>query len=107
MTLRVLMVDSEKSWRRGQGQVRLLMSGLVEKGVAVTLASPPDGELARRTASLAITQRPFTPGVAGTMALRRALASAEFDIVHSHAARAHGAVALARIGLSAASRATS
>ena len=51
---------------RGQGQVRLLMSGLVEKGVAVTLASPPDGELARRTASLAITQRPLHAEVAGT-----------------------------------------
>jgi glycosyltransferase involved in cell wall biosynthesis len=67
----------------------------------VRRAPPPDGELARRTASLAIAQRPFTPGVEGMMALRRALASGEFDIVHSHAARAHGAVAMARIGLSA------
>lgn len=98
--LRVLMVDSEKTWRGGQGQVRLLMSGLVEKGVAVTLASPPDGELARRTTGLAIAYRPFTPGWAGVAALRRAMASGEFDVVHSHAARAHGAVAVARVGLS-------
>ncbi len=98
-TLRVLMVDSEKSWRGGQGQVRLLMSGLAEQGVAVTLAAPADGELARRTATLAIAQRPFSPGVAGVATLRRAMASGEFDIVHSHAARAHGAVAVARVGL--------
>lgn len=98
--LRVLMVDSERSWRGGQGQVRLLMSGLLEHGVAVTLASPEDGELARRSASLAIALRPVAPGPAGVPSLRRAMASGEFDIVHSHAARAHGAVAFARVGLS-------
>ncbi len=97
---RVLMVDSERTWRGGQGQVRLLMSGLVEQGVDVTLASPPDGELARRTAALAIRRRAFTAGPVGIVSLRRAMASGEFDIVHSHAARAHGAVAVARIGLS-------
>ena len=99
MGLRVLMVDSERSWRGGQGQVRLLMSGLVEHGVAVTLASPDDSELARRSASLAIARRTVAPGLAGIPSLRRAMAGGEFDIVHSHAARAHGAVAFARVGL--------
>lgn len=97
--LRVLMVDSEKTWRGGQGQVRLLMMGLVEKGVEVTLAAPPDGELARRTAGLGIAHRAFSTGAGGLIALRRALAAGPFDIVHSHAARAHGAVAIARVGL--------
>ncbi len=99
-TLRVLMVDSETSWRGGQAQVRLLMSGLVERGVAVTLAAPADGELFRRSEDLAIARRPFSPGMSGTMRLRRALASGDFDLVHSHAARAHGAVAAAGVGLS-------
>ena len=95
--LRVLMVDSERSWRGGQGQVRLLMSGLCERGVAVTLAAPGDGELYRRSATLAIERVPLSSGAMGLVALRRVLG--RFDIVHSHAARAHGAVAAARLGL--------
>ncbi|MCI0450961.1 MAG: glycosyltransferase [Candidatus Latescibacteria bacterium] len=97
--LRVLMVDSERSWRGGQAQVRLLMSGLAEHGVSVTLAAPGDGELYRRSEGLAIQRRAVPPGWAGVLALRRAMASGRFDVVHSHAARAHGAVAVARVGL--------
>ena len=96
---RVLMVDSERSWRGGQGQVRLLMSGLCDLGVDVTLAAPPEGELYRRAESLAVRRLPLARGIAGILALRRAMASGQFDVVHSHAARAHGAVASARVGL--------
>jgi glycosyltransferase involved in cell wall biosynthesis len=98
-SLRVLMVDSERTWRGGQAQVRLLMAGLSDLGVRVTLAAPPDGELYRRTTASAIARRPFVPGPAGILSLRRALRSGEFDVVHSHAARAHGAVSFASIGL--------
>jgi glycosyltransferase involved in cell wall biosynthesis len=94
------MVDSERTWRGGQAQVRLLMSGLVEAGVSVTLASPPESELARRSADLAIVMLPLANGLSGLHALRRAMASGGFDVVHSHASRAHGAVAMARLGLS-------
>lgn len=97
--LRVLMVDSERSWRGGQGQVRLLMSGLCERGVAVTLAAPGDGELYRRSETLAIERVPLATGATGLLALRRLLGRC--DIVHSHAARAHGAVAATRLGLRA------
>ena len=97
--LRVLMVDSERSWRGGQGQVRLLMSGLCERGVAVTLAAPADGELYRRSENLAIERLPLATGPAGVFTLRRALGSSRYDVVHSHAARAHGTVAAARLGL--------
>lgn len=97
--LRVLMVDSERSWRGGQGQVRLLMSGLCDLGVDVTLAAPASGELYRRAQGLAVRRLPLARGIAGMRALRRAMASGQFDVVHSHAARAHGAVASARVGL--------
>ncbi len=97
--LRVLMVDSERTWRGGQAQVRLLMSGLVELGVDVTLAAPADGELYRSSSTLAIGRRPLARGVAGLLELRRAMASGGYHLVHSHASRAHGAVSSARVGL--------
>ncbi len=98
--LRVLMVDSERSWRGGQEQVRLLMSGLVETGLDVSLAAPSDGELFARAASLNIRRIAWNPSspVVSVLEMRKILAAGKFDIVHSHASRAHGAVALARLG---------
>jgi glycosyltransferase involved in cell wall biosynthesis len=91
---RVLMVDSERSWRGGQEQVRLLMRGLVETGARVVLASPPDSALGERAASEGVERMGW-----GLPVLRRAMASGSYDIVHSHASRAHGAVAAARLFL--------
>jgi glycosyltransferase involved in cell wall biosynthesis len=95
------MVDSERSWRGGQEQIRLLMKGLVETGADVTLAAPAAGALFARAAELGVARlawagrAPWT----GLGVLRRAMGHGGFDIVHSHASRAHGAVALARVGL--------
>ncbi|MDH4037624.1 MAG: glycosyltransferase [Candidatus Krumholzibacteria bacterium] len=99
--LRVLMVDSERSWRGGQEQVRLLMKGLVAEGAAVTLAAPPEGALFERAAALDVDRIAWNGRATGLGALRRAMASGRFDIVHSHASRAHGAVSAARVGLAA------
>lgn len=89
---RILMVDSERSWRGGQEQVRLLMNGLVETGARVALAAPTDGALYERAASEGVERLGW-----GLRVLRRAMASGSYDIVHSHASRAHGAVAAARL----------
>ena len=101
LRLRILMVDSERRWRGGQGQVFLLMRGLVDAGVSVALAAPPDGVLHARAAELDVERLPWRAG-AGPVAiarLRHAIARGGFDIVHSHASRAHGAVAMARVGV--------
>ena len=47
--LRVLMVDSETSWRGGEAQMLLLMRGLIAEGIEVELAAPGNSEIARRT----------------------------------------------------------
>ena len=100
-SLRILMVDSERTWRGGQGQVFLLMRGLADAGEDVTLAAPGDGALFARSGALRITRLPW-PGRSGPssiLALRRIMAGTRFDVVHSHASRAHGAVAFARQAL--------
>ncbi len=93
---RALMVDSERSWRGGQEQVRLLIKGIVEGGGAVTLAAPGDGALFQRVGGPGVSRVSWNPGMAGLPVLRRAMASGGFDVVHSHASRAHGAVAMVR-----------
>jgi len=99
--LRALMVDSERSWRGGQGQVFLLMRGLAGAGLDVTLVAPADGALYERAAQLPVARIPWSgrSGAASVLLLRRIIGRARADVVHSHASRAHGAVAAARIGL--------
>jgi glycosyltransferase involved in cell wall biosynthesis len=96
--LRVLMVDSERTWRGGQGQVALLMRGLVEAGQEVTLAAPERGALFERSNTLAITRVPWrgTSSLPSIVELRTIIGHGNFDIVHSHSSRAHGAVAAVR-----------
>jgi glycosyltransferase involved in cell wall biosynthesis len=96
--LSVLMVDSERSWRGGQAQVLLLMRGLVELGQRVTLAAPRDGALFERSAELAIERVAWrgTSSPASILELRTVVKNGQFDVVHSHAARAHGAMAVVR-----------
>lgn len=98
--LRVLMVDSERSWRGGQAQVLLLMRGLIEEGLDVHLAAPADGALYERAASIALTRHAWSPdGIGAVPRLRRTMARGNFDVVHAHASRAHGCATLARVGL--------
>ncbi|HEX5132974.1 MAG TPA: glycosyltransferase [Candidatus Krumholzibacteria bacterium] len=99
---KVLMVDSEREWRGGQEQIRLLMRGLCERGVEVALAAPRDSALLARAAELDVTRIGCdirSRGPAGVLSMRRLLRAGAWDIVHSHASRAHSTVALARIGL--------
>jgi glycosyltransferase involved in cell wall biosynthesis len=99
--LRILMVDSERSWRGGQGQVFLLMRGLVELGQRVTLAAPPAGALFERSNVLDIERIAWrgTSSPVSILELRAILLRRRYDVVHSHASRAHGAVSIARTGL--------
>lgn len=101
--LRILMADSERTWRGGQGQVLLLMRGLAELGQDVTLAAPAGGALFERSADLPIERVAWrgTSSLLSVLELRKIVAGGRFDIVHSHASRAHGATAVARLGLRA------
>jgi glycosyltransferase involved in cell wall biosynthesis len=99
--LRILMVDSERTWRGGQGQVLLLMRGLAELGQRVTLAAPGRGALFERSNVLDIERVAWrgTSDPASLLELRAILMRRRYDVVHSHASRAHGAVSIARVGL--------
>jgi glycosyltransferase involved in cell wall biosynthesis len=99
--LRILMVDSERTWRGGQGQVYLLMRGLADLGQHVTLAAPVDGALHQRAGTLPVERRawPGRNGLRSLSVLREIIRGGGFDVVHSHASRAHGAVAVARLGV--------
>lgn len=49
--LKVLHVASEKTWRGGENQIKLLMEGMQAKGYTPFLAADPDSEILRRLGS--------------------------------------------------------
>lgn len=102
--MRVLMVDSETTWRGGEAQMLLLMRGLVDGGVRVELAAPERSEIHDRTRSLEI---PFHPvsiegglDVLSAARLRRTIRRGSYDIVHSHSSHAHSVAFMACVSLS-------
>lgn len=105
--LRVLMVDSERTWRGGEAQLRLLMLGLREAGCHVALAAPADSAIAQRTrAESGFVFHPLkiSGGVDVGAARRLRRLVVDYDVVHAHASHAHGVMALATIGLKARPR---
>ena len=60
--IQVLMVDSETTWRGGEGQLLLLMRGLIEEGCEVGLAASPESEIHRRSRDLPVTFHPLMIG---------------------------------------------
>ena len=98
--MNVLMIDSEETWRGGEAQVSLLVGGLREHGVRVSLASPPHAAITRwarqagvRTLSLSILGG---MDLAAVWALRRHMRNNRFDIVHCHSSHAHSIAFMAR-----------
>ncbi|MBP2681859.1 MAG: hypothetical protein H6Q78_1722 [Candidatus Krumholzibacteriota bacterium] len=105
--IRVLMVDSEETWRGGQSQVALLMTGLADRGVHVELAAPPGSAIARKAEEHAIPVRGLriSGGADGraVWVLGRYVKEGRYDVVHCHSSHAHGAAWLA-LGLARGGR---
>jgi glycosyltransferase involved in cell wall biosynthesis len=98
--LRVLHVDSERSWRGGERQVLLLMERQRAAGDEPHLAAPHDSIVAQRAGAEGFPVHAIA--MRGTWDVPAALRLARLhrvllpDVVHWHAARAHalGAVAV-------------
>ncbi|MFK7823274.1 MAG: glycosyltransferase family 4 protein [Oligoflexales bacterium] len=46
--MHILHIDTEKTWRGGENQIRLLVEGLSAMGIENSIAAPPASELAKR-----------------------------------------------------------
>ena len=99
--IRILHVDSERSWRGGQNQILLLMRRQRARGDDPLLASPPGAVLSERAEAEGFRVRPVamrgTWDLASVVALARIMREARPDVVHWHAARAHAIGAMASL----------
>jgi glycosyltransferase involved in cell wall biosynthesis len=102
------MVDSERTWRGGEAQLRLLMGGLVSEGVEVELAAPRGSEIERRSGKLDVPFHPVSIGggmdVVSAWRLRSVIRRGRYDVVHSHASHAHSVAFMACAALPASRR---
>lgn len=100
-SLRILHVDSERSWRGGERQVLELMRRQRAGGDHAELAAPAESALYRRATAEGFPGHGVpmrgTWDVASAMALAGLHRSVRPDLVHWHAARAHAIGALAAL----------
>ena len=98
--MRSLHIDTARTWRGGQNQVRLTVGGLAAAGHGVLLLANGGGELARRAADEGLPLEVFTPRSEFDMQAAWAMGSVidQFDpeVIHAHDPMA---VALAAIAL--------
>jgi len=95
---RVLHLSTEKGWRGGERQVKLLTNGLLSRGIEIRVACPPDSELFhdRAQANVAIpwkVRSEFDPvAVANLISHVRRYRP---QLIHAHTSHAHSIAWLA------------
>ena len=89
--MRVLHLDTEKTWRGGENQLRLLHLGLQERGFQSSVACVPASEVARRLEPLG----PVIPikrggyDLATAFLLARQVRAGAFQVIDAHTAATH------------------
>jgi glycosyltransferase involved in cell wall biosynthesis len=99
--MRILHVDSERSWRGGQNQVLLLMRRQRAQGDDPLLVAPAGAALSIRAGVEGFRVWPVpmrgTWDLASVAGLARVMREVRPDVVHWHAARAHAVGAMASL----------
>src|SRR5204862_3013918 len=93
LVMRVLHVDTGRTWRGGQEQVLALTTGLAEQGVHATLAARPGSALGARARAAGVPVADVVMrGDHDPLASFRLLMlarRARVDVLHAHTAHAH------------------
>lgn len=97
--LRVLHVNTEKTWRGGEQQALYLAEGLARRGVANLCVGRPDAPYVERCAAKGLDVAPLAnrgeADPAAVVKLRRIVKSWKPDVIHMHTSHAHALGVLA------------
>ena len=100
--LRIVHLDSGRTWRGGQRQALLLALGLRERGHESFLIAAPDSPLATRAraAGLAVATTAMRADwdLRAAKKIRSRIRAWRADVVHAHDARSHALAMLALLG---------
>lgn len=91
--MKVLHINTERTWRGGEQQVLYLMRGLAKRDVEQELLCRPESAIGERAreAGLTVWERPLRGelDLAAAMAIKAAIREKGFDVVHMHTSHAH------------------
>lgn len=92
--MRVLQINTEKTWRGGERQTLYTLKGLAEAGVEVSLLCRAGAPLAKRAAALPVRVHPVT----GQLSAMRFLASCRgrYDVLHAQTAKGQSLAAFSK-----------
>lgn len=97
--MRVLHISTEKNWRGGENQLRLLVQGLKEHGIENHLVVQPESSAAKIFAEVATTHPLKMRNDLDLFAAKRIASLCQregIDLIHAHTARAHSLGLLAK-----------
>jgi len=97
--LRVLHIDTEKTWRGGEQQALYLAEGLAKRGVANLCVGRPGAPYVERCAAKGLEVAPLSnrgeADPAAVVKLRKIVKSWRPDVIHMHTSHAHALGVLA------------
>lgn len=101
--MKILHVNTERTWRGGEQQTLYLAEGLTARGVDTAVACQPEKELEARARAKGVKVHPLRMrsevDLRAVFALKSLIRKEGFDIVHMHTSHAHTlGVAAARLG---------
>jgi len=100
--MKILHLNTEKTWRGGEQQTLYLLQILQERGIFCHLVCQPDSPMAQKAREAGLTVFPISMhGEADPMAcyrIRNLIQTFQYDILHSHTSHAHTLAFFASIG---------
>ena len=103
--MKILHLNTEKTWRGGEQQTLYLLQVLKERGIFCHLVCQPDSPMARNAHEAGIVVFPVSMrGEADPIAcyrIRNLIKVFQYDILHSHTSHAHTLAFIASIGCKA------
>ena len=101
--MKILHINTERTWRGGEQQTLYLLKGLRERQIDSHLVCQPDSPMANRARQadlnvFTVTMRGEIDPIASYQ-LRRLIQKFKYDIIHSHTSHAHTLAFFASKGL--------
>jgi glycosyltransferase involved in cell wall biosynthesis len=101
--MKILHLNTERSWRGGEQQALYLLQGLSKRGISSDLVCQPDSPMARSAGKAKTQVLPVDMhGEADLLAARRIrsfIRKTHYDVIHSHTSHAHTLAFAASLGL--------
>lgn len=100
--MKILHINTEKTWRGGEQQTFNLLMGLKQRNISSHLLCQPDSPMCEKTKEIGIKTFPISMhGEAdplGCLRIRKVINKFKYDILHSHTSHAHTLAFFSSIG---------